>query len=428
MVDRNDNDVIISHTSPVDKAFGIDEPQVRAKDPHKLPKTIGERAYNGIQFWFVKGLILAATAFFGYYAKFGSETNLFRRAGLWTKKNIQIPVGKLGEAAGINIERAIGGAQESAREKIGHWIGAKAHEIIAVLGAATAGTLVLGHGGNIVAPVVEWFENHRKKIIAYVNRHWGKPGDEALGNEKFKDLPKQNAWDVIKGRIVAWTGAYLIFVTGYILAGKLKGTHMYRVDALEERWARQLTGFKKIFGFGGLGKEIENIPVHYELNNLAHEHPEMAHLLQGQEKRLFRYKIARIVALDFFVTSATIIMWNITSRLSAHARVHGVSFGEALKRKLPWYKPKEEHATKHEVTADILALEEAKPSLPDNVRPFRNRVANPSPESETAHTQSAPATSPPPNNVRPFRFRASMPVDSHTARTEQRIVEIAQQI
>lgn len=275
------------------------------KRREKMPKTTGEWIYDNIQFWFVKGLILAATAVIGYQAKFGKESNPIRKFQNWCINTIARPMARLGEQAGQSLEKNIGG-------ETGSWMGRKAHEVIAVFGGAFASTMVLFHGGNVVAPVVGWFENHRKDIIASGNRQFGKPGEEEKGNEKFAHVPQQSAGDIIIGRLAAWGTVFLSFFTAFLVAGKMKGTEMYRLDAVEEWCARKVAGLGKGSAFG-------HIPLHQELHALAKDSPEM---FKGHEKQMFWYKVGRILALDVYATSAGILVWNITSRFSAANREH----------------------------------------------------------------------------------------------------------
>ncbi len=283
-------------------------------------KTIGERAYNGIQFWFVKGLILAATATIAYFARYGEETNWIRKMQVFFIDYVQKPMGSLGEWTGNQIK---GGTPGPVR----NWIGDKAHETIAVLGAAFASTMVLFHGGNVVAPVVQWFENHRKHIIASVNRRWVNPGDDALGNEKFKDLPKQTAGDVVKGRIMAWITVFGTFVGAFLLAGKVKGADMYRFDWYEEWFSRMTSRFSK------KGAPFAEYAMHPTLDTLA-KSAETSALFASHEKRLFGYRISNILAMDIYATTMGIVVWNFFSRLSAKTRTNGGSFSHAVRDRL----------------------------------------------------------------------------------------------
>lgn len=286
----------------------------------KLPKTVGERAYFWFQFIFVKGLILGATAFIGYHAKFGSETGalgFIRKFQQWCIRWIEKPIAGAGERAGEKLAKSIGGER-------GRWLGAKTHEVIAVFGGAFASTMVIFHGGNVVAPVVQYFENHRRQFINGVNRRWGKPGDEALGNEKFEFLPHQTAGDVVKGRLTAWLTVFGSFFTAFLLIGKVKGSGTYRLDAFEDWSARVVSGL-------GKGSKFGHIPVTQDLARLAAEKPDM---FAGAERNLLWYKTSRILALDFYATTMSILVWNFAARLSARSRRHGEPFLEALGHEL----------------------------------------------------------------------------------------------
>gem|GEM_PF-6772328 len=286
----------------------------------KLPKTTGEWVYDFIQFWLVKGFILGATAWIGYYARFGKETNFVRKIQQWCQKAIAEPLAIAGGKAGESLEKSIGG-------KTGKWIGDKTHEVMAVFGGAFASTMVLFHGGNLMAPVVQWFENNRQGIVADANRRWGKPEEVALGDEKFRDTPKQTFGDVIVGRITAWLTVFASFFTAFLVIGKMKhlsNPAMYKLDYFEEFCSRAVSGF-------GKKSEFAHIPMNKELHELAKETPA---LFAGKERNLLMYKVSRILALDVYATSMGIIVWNLTSRLSARTREHGESFFTGLKHTL----------------------------------------------------------------------------------------------
>lgn len=286
----------------------------------KLPKTTGEWVYDNIQFWFVKGLILGATALIGYYARFGKDTNVIRKFQKWCMKAIAEPLATAGGKAGESLEKSIGG-------KTGQWIGDKIKEVMAVFGGAFASTMVLFHGGNLMAPVVQWFENNRQGIVADANRRWGKPEEVALGDEKFKDTPKQTFGDVIVGRITAWLTVFASFFTAFLVIGKMKHVSnpaMYKLDYFEEFCSRAVSGF-------GKKSEFAHIPMNKELHELAKETPA---LFAGKERNLLMYKVSRILALDIYATSMGIIVWNLTSRISARTREHGESFFTGLKQAL----------------------------------------------------------------------------------------------
>ncbi len=271
----------------------------------KMPKTTGEWIYDNIQFWFVKGLILAATAVIGYQAKFGKETNLIHKFQEWCKSTIAAPMEKLGNKTSARVASAMGG-------DAGKWIGGKTAEVMAVFGGAFASTMVLFHGGNVVAPVVGWFENHRKEIVASGNRKFGKPGEEEKGNEKFANVPQQSAGDIVFGRLTAWVGTFALFFTGFLLLGKTKESGMYKLDWFEEKCARLATGM-------GKGSKFGHIPMNQEMHHAAKASPE---LFKGHEKQLFWYKVSRILALDIYATSMGIVVWTLTSRFSARDRQH----------------------------------------------------------------------------------------------------------
>ncbi len=254
-------------------------------DLSKLPKTKGEWFYDGVQQIGGKGAIIAATAVFGFLAKYGSRwygpvPNVFKIFNDWFgKKVVSNPLYTIPEGQKYEVWRRLVGA--------------------------AASTMVLFHGGNVFAPIMKKLENNRENIANWYNKRWGKPGDVEIAHERLKDEPQQNWGDVIKGRLVAWgiifgAMASIDFVLGKgRLFGK-GGTDKYRFDQYEEGFGRWLAGFTK------KGKELWNTPLSKELTDL-----------QKQNKV---YQFGRITALDFYATNVGIIIWSFFSRKSARKR------------------------------------------------------------------------------------------------------------
>lgn len=293
------------------------EPEIqKTNSKHKTRYTTGEKIYDQVNFWIVKGAILAATAAIALPLKFGAETNPLRKAGAKFIDKIAKPIAGLGE----KFEGKIGGG-----------LGKKVGQMFIILGYGLANSVFLWFGGTATAPLVRSFENHRKELIHKWNEKWGKPGDVEIADEKFKDLPKQTWGDILKGRMAAWATVFGSFIVAYPLIGmSKKAPKAFRLDYFEEvlgRWGAKLSG--------KTAKLIENVPMSKadgalnELQEVAHAMPELAKDKSG----MFRYRLFKILALDVYATSAAIIVWNFTSRLSAMAREHGVGFFTSLKER-----------------------------------------------------------------------------------------------
>lgn len=245
--------------------------------PEKLPYTRGEAVYDAMQFTIGKAAIMVATAAIVFVARYGPDKygpvpNVLKKFQSWFHDlllhNKMYPMAKKGELA----ERVAG---------------------------AAANTMVTFHGGNLFAPVMKWLENSRKEITGFVNRHTGKPGEEDISNEKFKNVPQQTWGDIFKGRLAAWATVF----TGFMLADAIAGKHksgMFQFDRYEEWFGRWLAGFSKA------GKDIANVPAHLPLT-----------AAQDANKL---YRFGKSIALDIYATSAAIIIWNAVSRGSAEKR------------------------------------------------------------------------------------------------------------
>ncbi len=241
-------------------------------------KTTGEKAYDRIQFAIGNVFILFFTAVIAYVAKYGKDKygpvpNVFRKFQDWLYDkllhNKVFPLEEKGEFA----KRMAG---------------------------ATAGTMVLFHGGNLFAPAMRWLENNREKIATAINKRWGKPGEVEAGHERLKDAPKQSWGDVIKGRIAAWLIVFASFATADTILGKDKKTGMYKFDKYEEWFGR------KVAGLVPSGKELSKVPMEQPLNPAQSSNS--------------AYRFSKILALDLYATSAALIIWNFVSRLSASLR------------------------------------------------------------------------------------------------------------
>ena len=235
------------------------------------PKTTGERQYDIFQFLTGKVYIVVISAVLAYVAKYGpdhygSVPNYLKQ---WQSEVKTFFDKKIG--TGDNFR--------------GH-----------LSGAATSTTLTMW-GGNLFAPVLKALENRKEDIVTYFNKRNGKPGEVEAGHERLKDLPKQNWMDIIKGRFVGWFIVAGSFISAYEIFGKNKTTGVDRFDQYESWFGRKMAGLTQS------GKEILKSP-----------------LQEGLEEHN-AYRFGKIVALDFFATSAAILIWNAISRSSAKKRM-----------------------------------------------------------------------------------------------------------
>jgi hypothetical protein len=243
----------------------------------KLPKTTGERYYDVLQFLAGKAFIVAISAVIAYEARYGKEhygkvPNYLKRFQTGFEKTLNDnPIMPLGKS------------------EVGRYIS----------GAAASTTLTMW-GGNLFAPFLKWFENNKEKIANHYNKKHGKPGEVEIAHERLKDLPKQNWMDVIKGRVAGWVIVCGTFIGADLAMSKNPETGMRRLAQYEEWFGRKLAGVTKA------GKEIANTPITKQLTKA-----------QSSNKT---YRYGRIIALDFFATSAAIIIWNAVSRMSAKKR------------------------------------------------------------------------------------------------------------
>lgn len=285
----------LPENNAVSHAAGQEQPQASkpAFDPEVLKKrTTGEKAYEVVQFIFGKVFIVAVTAVLAFgghqkYApdKFGPIPNFLKKFQKWAHEtllhNKVFPMGNKGPL----VER--------------------------IAGIFTS-TLLLSHGGNAFAPFIHWLENGKESISQFFNKLIGKPGEIEIAHERLKDEPKQTWGDTIKGRFFAWASGLGAATVVDTIINKTVGKHksgQYYLDAYEDWFGRKLTGLTKA------GKEIGATPIIKELNEV--------------QKANKMYRFGKVIALDLYITSATLILWSAISR------------GSAKKRHA---KPKEEHA------------------------------------------------------------------------------------
>lgn len=241
-------------------------------------KTTGEKYYDIFQFTVGKAWIMVFTAALAYLARYGKEKygpvpNIF--------KSVQ--------------EKFYDGLLNNKVFPMAH-----RGEFWTRLAGAAASTMAICHGGNLFAPILKWMENSREEISNYFNKHWGKPGEVEVAHERLKHLPKQSWGDVIKGRIGAWLLVFSSFLTLDRIIGKSEKSGMYYFDMYEEKFGRLVAGITRG------GKEIMHTP--------------LAQKLTKEQSTNKIYRTGKILALDFYATSAAIIIWTAISRLSAKKR------------------------------------------------------------------------------------------------------------
>lgn len=250
------------------------------KKPELPPKTKGERFYDVFQFMFGKVFIIAITAVLAFAAdqkhapdKIAGVPNVLKQFQGWFAKKVFhnkiYPVAEKGDFAKL-------------------------------VGGGLVGTMVLSHGGNVFAPFIKWMENGREDIANWYNKRFGTEQDVKDAHERLKDIPKQNWADIAKGRFMAWSTVFAAMVTAYATVGKDKKTGRYWLDMYEDKFARVLTGVTKA------GKDIAATPIAHELTEV--------------QKANKLYRFGKVLALDLYATTAGILIWNLSSRMSAKKR------------------------------------------------------------------------------------------------------------
>jgi len=280
--------------------FGLheeDRPMLPGKD--KIPsqnnkggKTTGEKFYDRFQFATGQAVILFLTAVMAYSAQYGKDKYTFK----FGNKQVQIPNVLRGFQKWLNSilqNNKIFPMKKRGKDDI-------AGEKLERIAGAFSNMMALSLGGTSFAPVMRTLENNREKIATYVNKRWGKPGEVESGRERLKDVPKESWWDVIKGRISAMALVFASFMTFDAIFGKDKETSVYRFDKYEQWFGRKVAGLIKS------GKDISKIP--------------MTQPLTVAQDANSTYRFSKILALDLYATTVSIMLWNFISRLSARMR------------------------------------------------------------------------------------------------------------
>lgn len=257
--------------------------EVRMEDAR--PQTPGDTFYDVFQFLVGKVFMVAATAALAFKAdkefgpkKIGPFPNFLQGAQRWAENALK-PLKSIGKEGGKLRD---------------------AGQIVAT-GAASA--FILCHGGNVFAPVIKWLENSRGKIVHWYNKTFSTPENVQRGDEKYHDMPKQNWKDVIKGRAFALATGFTVASGAYLIGGKSKNPNFhYKLDVYEEWVGRKVAWLNKA------SRPISKIPMTEKIID------------EGMRKNKW-YRFGKVAALDLYITSMAIIVWNTVSRLSAKNRV-----------------------------------------------------------------------------------------------------------
>lgn len=261
----------------------VKTPATKSVDPSTLPKTTGEKYYDVLQFLTGKAFIIVISGAIAYFARYGKES--YGKVPNYLKK-FQDGFEKL-----LNENKLL----PLGKSNVGKYFS----------GFASATTLTMW-GGNLFAPFLKAFENSKEKISNYFNKRYGTPEEVEIAHERLKDMPKQNWMDIIKGRVIGWISVCSSFIAVDMLISKdlKKDLKNSRLAQFEEKTGRWFAGFTQE------GKTLSKIPLTQKLT------VEQAKALSENKA----YRTGKIVALDFFATSAAIIIWNAVSRYSASKR------------------------------------------------------------------------------------------------------------
>jgi hypothetical protein len=289
----------------------------QAASAKELPRTTGEKWFSIFRFAVGEVTIVFITAVLAYVARYGKDTiagipNYLRQFDQWMTKtlldNKTFPLRDKGERA----NRMVG---------------------------AIVNTTILMQGGNVFVPIMKGLENRKEKIVTFVNKRWGKPGEVEIGQQRVRAQPQQSWGDIIKGRFVSWLTVFVSFMGIDTIAGKNK-EGKYWLDVIEESIA------SKTAYLTAKGRQIASIPdkkqreATYNANNT--------------------YRFGKILALDIYATAASLLVW--------------IGLGEYLakKRGKDAVKAEPEFADPLEDIAKDIVLDIGK--KPKNPQPVQNKI------------------------------------------------------
>jgi len=241
-----------------------------------LPKTTGEKWFDGVRFTLAEAVILTLTATLAYVSRHGKETYF----------GIPNYLKRMDDA----LLKKAGKIPEGPKQR---------------LRVALAGTTILFHGGNAFIPIKEWLQTHKESIVTHFNKRFGKPGEVEAGKERLSRQEKETWGDVIKGRVVAWTTVFASFVGADLATGSYKdGPHKgkYKFDVFNEKVGKHVASWTE------------------EGKRIIAENPEGGQLLIDALEKNRTFNLGKILALDVFATTVCVFLWNAVSRLSAMLR------------------------------------------------------------------------------------------------------------
>lgn len=237
-----------------------------------IPKTTGEKGFDGVRFTLGEGFILGLTAVLAYIGKYGPDTNF----------NIL-----------KKMDKGIFDALMSEKLPIKNWDNGER------FAGAVASTTTFMHGGNAFAFVMKWLQERKEHIVTYFNTKFGKPGEVEAGRERLAAQEKETWGDIIKGRLVSWGIVFTSFFGADMIAGK-DAAGVRRFDKFEN-----MVG-KWVAGFTHEGKEI--------IANTSKEN------VMGELGHSKSFRFGKILALDVFATTAALAIWTTISKFSAISR------------------------------------------------------------------------------------------------------------
>ena len=269
------NDNTVAADLPADGK--TDDPSLHATKH----KTTGEKWFDALRFGLGEGIILGLTAAIAYVARYGRDSyagipNILKKGQQWITRKLMPEAALRGETPLSDNDA-----------------------LKARIAGAFASTTVLMHGGNFFIPVMKFLQDRKEHIVTFLNAHFGKPGEVEAGKKRVEHQTKESWGDVIKGRIGSWLLVFTSFIGADLIAGKDRNGQ-YRFDKFEEKFGRLVAGMTP------KGKDIANVPVSEALTDL-----------QSANKT---YRFGKILALDFYATTAAVALWTTISKLSAIAR------------------------------------------------------------------------------------------------------------